>query len=389
MTPAPSRAPDTCSEMATPAMISPAASSRQPGRLLRLAAGFASARWAPSRREAMKGTGAAAAERFGDQRGIEQRQAEPAMGFGDQKRGHAELDKALPDVAGDGFLLLHGGFDAIERADALQRAVHAVLHHRLVGAESEFHIGCPYALAALRFARHAEPALGDDVLLNLRGAAADDQAEIEHVLRCQRPSLLQMRAALIEHAEFAQRIDGQGRELVAQFAALQFDDQPRHARHRRRVIEAVSSRKPLDCIAITRACSCISRSRSSGLSISFVPSTVSSFIRSMMALRRRLRGIGIAQHAALVLQRGVGDEPALPAVADDLVLGHAHVGEEHLVEFGMVGHGLQRAHLDARRLHREHQIGDALMLGASRLGAHQAEDHVGMLGGARSRSSGR
>src|SRR5258706_11276232 len=36
-------------------------------------------------------------------------------------------------------------------------------------------------LGQLRFARHAEAALGDDVLLDLGGAAADDQAQVEHV----------------------------------------------------------------------------------------------------------------------------------------------------------------------------------------------------------------
>src|SRR5262245_46734219 len=36
--------------------------------------------------------------------------------------------------------------------------------------------------ARARLAWHAEPALGDDVLLDLRGAAPDDEPEREHVV---------------------------------------------------------------------------------------------------------------------------------------------------------------------------------------------------------------
>ena len=59
-----------------------------------------------------------------------------------------------------------------------ERAVQALLHHLLVGGEREIH-GSGHR--RLRLARHAEAAFGDDVLLDLRRAAADDQAEVEHV----------------------------------------------------------------------------------------------------------------------------------------------------------------------------------------------------------------
>ena len=91
--------------------------------------------------------------------------------------------------------------------------------------------------------------------------------------------------------------------------------------------------------------------------------------------------IGIAQHAAFMLQRGIGNEPARATPAHHIFLRHADIGEKHLVEFGVAGHGLEGAHLDPRRAHRKQDVGNALMLGALSLGAHKAEDHVGILGG--------
>ena len=90
----------------------------------------------------------------------------------------------------------------------------------------------------------------------------------------------------------------------------------------------------------------------------------------------------IAQHAALVAECSVGYHPALPTLADDLVDRHAHVGEEGLVKLGVPRHRAQRAHLDARRLHREDQVADPRVLGRARLGPHQAKDHVCLMRGA-------
>ena len=52
----------------------------------------------------------------------------------------------------------------------------------------------------------------------------------------------------------------------------------------------------------------------------------------------------------------IGDEPALTALADNLIHRHADIGEERLVEFGVSSHGLERAHFDPRRIHREDQV---------------------------------
>jgi len=95
-----------------------------------------------------------------------------------------------------------------------------------------------------------------------------------------------------------------------------------------------------------------------------------------------LAGSGLAaDRDALVHQRGVGDLPALAAPADDIGLRHPDIGEEDLVELGAAGHRLERAHVDARRVHRQQNIADALIF-ARRvgLGAHEHEHHVGVMG---------
>ena len=83
-----------------------------------------------------------------------------------------------------------------------------------------------------------------------------------------------------------------------------------------------------------------------------------------------------------MLQRGMGDRPALAALTHDLSHGHANVGEEHFVELCRAGHGLERADLDARRAHRKDQITDASnLVGCIRLRADQREHHVSPMRG--------
>ena len=91
------------------------------------------------------------------------------------------------------------------------------------------------------------------------------------------------------------------------------------------------------------------------------------------------RLIRITQTTALVFERGVGHEPALSATADDLVFWHAHIGKEHLVERGLAGHRHERAHLDARCVHLEQQIADALVFGRLGFGAHETEYPIRVL----------
>ena len=58
---------------------------------------------------------------------------------------------------------------------------------------------------------------------------------------------------------------------------------------------------------------------------------------------------------------------------------HFHVVEEDLVDLVAAVDGLDRAHGDARRLHVDEQEGNALLFLRRRIGAHQAEDPVGIL----------
>ena len=53
--------------------------------------------------------------------------------------------------------------------------------------------------------------------------------------------------------------------------------------------------------------------------------------------------------------------------------------EEHLVEEGPAGHLLQRAHVDARLVHVDGEVGDALVLGHLGVGAGDEHAEVGDL----------
>ena len=76
-----------------------------------------------------------------------------------------------------------------------------------------------------------------------------------------------------------------------------------------------------------------------------------------------------ADRQPLVHQGGERRLPALAHLAQALAVGDAHVGEEHLVEVGAARHLLDRPHLDARRLHRQEEHGEAGVLGHVGIGA--------------------
>jgi len=83
-----------------------------------------------------------------------------------------------------------------------------------------------------------------------------------------------------------------------------------------------------------------------------------------------LAGDGVAADGdPLVHQRGGGHPPALADLAEPVLVGDAHVGEEHLVELGLAGDLPQRPHLDAGRGHVADEVGHAAVLGHVRVGA--------------------
>src|SRR3954466_9318048 len=83
---------------------------------------------------------------------------------------------------------------------------------------------------------------------------------------------------------------------------------------------------------------------------------------------------------ALIAEQEFRVIPALVLLADQILDGHFDVVEEYLVDLGAAVDGLDRAHRDALGLHREHDEGDAHLLLGGRIGAAEAEDHVGVLG---------
>ena len=87
------------------------------------------------------------------------------------------------------------------------------------------------------------------------------------------------------------------------------------------------------------------------------------------------------QHPALVRERSVGDPPAVVQLAQQVLARHDDVGEEHLVEVGMVAvhQARERPGVDAGRVHVEQEHADAAVLRCIRIGAHEADAAVGVV----------
>src|SRR5262249_15325697 len=82
----------------------------------------------------------------------------------------------------------------------------------------------------LGLARQSEAALGDDVLLDLCRAAADDEAQIQHVAALPAAEGAHVRTVTEEDAELTERVNRESRHLVVQLATLQLPDQAGDAR---------------------------------------------------------------------------------------------------------------------------------------------------------------
>ena len=92
-------------------------------------------------------------------------------------------------------------------------------------------------------------------------------------------------------------------------------------------------------------------------------------------------GIGDPQHRAFVCERALCDRPAAVERADQILLGHPHVGEEHFVEVAelVVGKLGEGPAFDSRRRRVDDERADALVLGRSRIGTHEAQAPVGVV----------
>ena len=80
-----------------------------------------------------------------------------------------------------------------------------------------------------------------------------------------------------------------------------------------------------------------------------------------------------AERHPLAHQRRDGHPPALPFLAEHVLVRDAHVVQEDLVEFCFASDLIQRPHLDAWRVHVEHEIREAVVLGNVRVGARDEQ----------------
>ena len=87
-----------------------------------------------------------------------------------------------------------------------------------------------------------------------------------------------------------------------------------------------------------------------------------------------------ADGGALVHQRGHRHPPAVAHVADAVGVGDADVGQVDLVELRLAGDLAQRPDLDARRVHVDGEVGQALVLRLVGVGAGDEHPAVGQVG---------
>src|SRR5581483_354954 len=101
---------------------------------------------------------------------------------------------------------------------------------KMLIAQSELHGLPPRAWQdrRLRLARQAQPALANDVLLDVGRAAADDEADIVHVVDLPggRLAVLDgLALGLVGEARSAKHIDGKARESMCDQRAVELDDE--------------------------------------------------------------------------------------------------------------------------------------------------------------------
>ena len=97
------------------------------------------------------------------------------------------------------------------------------------------------------------------------------------------------------------------------------------------------------------------------------------------ASSRRRRLTGRTERGPLEHESGVGNRPTLVEVTDDVCRRDTGFVDEDLVEERLAGHLDQRTHGDARLVHVDREVGDALVLRGIGIGSGDEHAHVGDL----------
>ena len=102
-------------------------------------------------------------------------------------------------------------------------------------------------------------------------------------------------------------------------------------------------------------------------------------------LERARRAPDLSDERAFVAEQGLGYSPAAVQRSDEVIAGDEHVHEERVAERERAAGGEERLDGQAGGLHVDEQEADASLLPGLRIGAHQSEDPVGILGVGRPR----
>src|SRR5215211_637364 len=227
-------------------------------------------------------------------------------------------------------------------------------------------------------ARQAEAARGDDAALDLTRAGGDRAGDAGQIRR--RQAAGERSEALIAQAAVeAEHLHARAGDALAQLRAVELG----HARlivgdfaRRLHARDAVGDDRPnfqLDGAV-----------RQGEARLRVALPEVAAALGQVHDLLERAPAAGVGlDAAALEVQRHRDLVPAAVLLADEVLLGDAHVVEEDLVEAVLAGHVDQRPHGDARRVHGHDEGGDALMLGRVRVGAGGEPAPVGAVRPAR------
>ena len=232
----------------------------------------------------------------------------------------------------------------------------------------------------------SHPLAGDDLALNLRGAAEDGEGTRVEVAGHKRARRLRQHRFRVVQVQRALRLPGQGvgtqqaqpqaRDRLVDLAPAQLEqgrDAARVLPHRKRGHDAQFG-------GLERAQVGLHRGDGEHI-VGFEGARCAAGMAVPQAQHAAQRGMGAPgrdRAAALEFEQVLGDAPALPFIAQPAGDRHPRVVEEHLIDFVVAGDTADRPHRDARRGHVDQEKADALvLLGRGLAAAHQGEHAIG------------